>query len=185
MRSLAFLVALLCPLSALAQQLPGTAARNERRPSSRHARRHRPLSDGETAASVAKRKDYWKPDYSSAEAYAKSVEPNRERLRKIIGAVDQRVPLRRWNISPAQIKARSSRRRKRYTVYAVRWPVLPGVYGEGLLLEPKGKPKASVVAIPDADQTPEMVVGLIQGVAAKGQFARHLCEQGCRVVVPR
>ena len=60
----------------------------------------------------------------------------------------------------------------RYKVYAVRWPVLPGVDGEGLLLEPKGKPRACVVAIPDADQTPEMLVGLAPGVPPESQFAR-------------
>src|SRR5690242_9128016 len=45
----------------------------------------------ELAASVEKRKQFWKPDVSSAEAYAKSVEPNRERLRHILGIVDKRV----------------------------------------------------------------------------------------------
>src|SRR5947199_104550 len=48
--------------------------------------------DRELAASVAKRKQHWKTDYSSPEAYTKSVEPNRERLKKIIGVVDPRVP---------------------------------------------------------------------------------------------
>jgi len=67
----------------------------------------------------------------------------------------------------------------------VRWPVLPGVYGEGLLLEPtKGEPKACVVAIPDADQTPEMIVGLAPGLSKESQFARILAEQGHRVVIP-
>ena len=46
----------------------------------------------ETEASVARRARHWKRDFSSPEAYAKSVEPNRQRLRKIIGAVDPRVP---------------------------------------------------------------------------------------------
>src|SRR6516164_5547428 len=45
----------------------------------------------ELAASVEKRKQYWKPDFSSAEAYTKSVQPNRERLKKILGLVDARV----------------------------------------------------------------------------------------------
>jgi dienelactone hydrolase len=62
--------------------------------------------------------------------------------------------------------------------------VLDGVDGEGLLLEPKGKAKASIVALPDADWTPEMLVGLAPGVPAESQFARRLAESGCRVVVP-
>src|SRR5437879_3795225 len=45
----------------------------------------------ELAASVEKRKQFWKPDYSSLDAYTKSVEPNRQRLRQILGVVDKRV----------------------------------------------------------------------------------------------
>jgi dienelactone hydrolase len=71
-----------------------------------------------------------------------------------------------------------------YKVHAIRWPVFDGVDGEGLLLEPKGKVVAQVVAIPDADWTPEMLVGLAPGVPKESQFARRLAENGCRVVVP-
>src|SRR5262245_37662052 len=42
--------------------------------------------------SVKARERFWKRDGSSAEAYAKSVEPNRERLRTTLGVVDARVP---------------------------------------------------------------------------------------------
>src|SRR5208282_2367562 len=69
-------------------------------------------------------------------------------------------------------------------VHAVRWPVFEGVDAEGLLLEPKGKPVASVVAIPDADGTPEMISGLAPGLAKEAQFARALAENGCRVLAP-
>src|SRR5437879_3510308 len=48
----------------------------------------------ETAASVERRKQFWKPDYSSPEAYAKSVQSNRERLKRILGVVDPRVPFK-------------------------------------------------------------------------------------------
>src|SRR6266704_2755608 len=43
---------------------------------------------------VANRQQFWKRDTSSPEAYEKSLAPNRERLKKIIGLVDQRVPVR-------------------------------------------------------------------------------------------
>ena len=59
-----------------------------------------------------------------------------------------------------------------------------GVDGEGLLLEPEGEPVAQVIALPDADWTPEMLVGLADGIPQEAQFARRLAEQGCRVVVP-
>src|SRR5690349_14510407 len=45
-----------------------------------------------TAASIAGRAQYWQRDYSSYAAYARSIEPNRERFKKIIGLVDKREP---------------------------------------------------------------------------------------------
>ena len=81
--------------------------------------------------------------------------------------------------NPAKIAETES-----FTVQAVRWPVLEGVFAEGLWLEPKGKPVACIVAIPDADQTPEMLVGLAPRLAPERQFARRLAENGCEVLVP-
>ena len=50
----------------------------------------------------------------------------------------------------------------------MRWPAFGDVHGEGLLLVPTGrKPVADVVAMPDADQTPEMLAGLVAGRAAR------------------
>src|SRR6185437_12335914 len=130
----------------------------------------------ELAASVKKRRQYWKPDFSSAEAYTKSVQPNRERLKKILGVVDARVsPVEMEYVGTATQPALVAET-KEYKVYAVRWPVLPGVDGEGLLLEPKGGATAQVIALPDADWTPEMLVGLAPGVPRKAQFARLLAE---------
>jgi dienelactone hydrolase len=112
------------------------------------------------------------------------VTASRQRFRKIIGAVDSRVPIKALELvettsSPAQIATSRG-----FKVLRVRWPVFEGVHGEGLLLQPDGPPAARIVAIPDADWTPEMLVGLTPGVAAAAQFARRLAELGCQVVVP-
>src|SRR5579862_22724 len=109
---------------------------------------------------------------------------SRDRFRKIIGAVDPRVPVTALQLdattsTPALVATGSG-----YKVYAVRWPVLDGVQGEGLLLDPDGAPTARVVAIPDADTTPEMLVGLAPGVPTDAQIARRLAENGCQVLVP-
>ena len=57
------------------------------------------------------------------------------------------------------------------------------LYAEGLLLEPKDdrtRPKACIVAIPDADQTPEMISGPTRGSPRESQFARLLwADSGC------
>jgi hypothetical protein len=57
---------------------------------------------------------------------------------------------------------------------------------KGLLLTPKGVKNivANVIVLPDADQTPEQMCGLAEGIAEESQVARHLAESGCRVVVP-
>ncbi|HJT35329.1 MAG TPA: hypothetical protein VJ783_25105 [Pirellulales bacterium] len=136
-------------------------------------------------ASVAARARHWHRDFSSPEKYNESVAPNRARLAKIIGAVDPRLPITGLELVTTTDHPARVGQGEGFEVFAVRWPVLEGIHGEGLLLTPiNGKPVADVVAIPDADQTPEMLVGLVPGVEPEAQFARHLAQSGCRVVVP-
>src|SRR5881396_2225017 len=52
-------------------------------------------------------------------------------------------------------------------------PTAPGPLKEGTHCE-----HAHVVALPDADQTPEQIAGFASGVAAENQFARRLAENG-------
>lgn len=142
-----------------------------------------------TTESLATRQQHWQRDFSSAEAYEESIRANRVRFRTIIGAVDARLPaaMERFGdeVHPALVAETGS-----YRVFQVRWPVLknvydlPVVYGEGLLLEPKSTPLACVVALPDADQTPEQLVGLAEGIPAESQFGRRLAENGFEVIVP-
>ena len=137
-----------------------------------------------TAEQSRERERFWNRDDRSAEVYNRSVTPNRERFKKIIGAVDARQPVTALKLvatttSPARIAEHSD-----YTVLSVRWPVFEGVSGAGLLLQPAGIPVARVVAIPDADWSPEMLAGLADGVPPAAQFARRLAENGCQVLVP-
>ena len=106
--------------------------------------------DRELAGAAKNAKQLWKAETSSPAAYRKSVEPNRSRLSKMLGTFDQRLPPRLEHVggpgAPALVAETQG-----YKVLAVRWSVLPGVDGEGLLLEPSGPAVADVVAIPDAD----------------------------------
>ena len=52
------------------------------------------------------------------------------------------------------------------------------------LLEPDRPPVARIVALPDADWSPEMLAGLASGVEPAAQFARRLAENGSQVLVP-
>nr|MDQ3332666.1 dienelactone hydrolase family protein [Planctomycetota bacterium] len=112
-----------------------------------------------------------------------SLHRRRERLAKMLGVRDERVPTSIELVTTVERDPRVGIG-DGYQVYQVRWPALDGITGEGLLLVPDGTPRADVVAIPDADQTPEMLVGLTEEIAAESQFARVLAESGCRVLVP-
>jgi len=140
--------------------------------------------DQQTTASTDGRAQFWHPDFSSQAAYDRSVGPNRARLAHILGVVDAR------DSSPALEYVSSPRTpgkvadAARFSAYAVRWSVFAGIHGEGLLLEPKGLVTAQIVAVPDADQTPEEIAGIVPGLPPSAQFARILAESGCRVIIP-
>jgi dienelactone hydrolase len=138
----------------------------------------------ELAATPEKRKEGWKWDYTPRKALPTTEEPLRSRLRTILGVVDARVPNGSVEYVASTDQPSLVARTSKYEIHAVRWPVLPGVDAEGLLLEPKQKPVALIVALPDADWTPEMFVGLAPGVPVGQQFPRLLAENGCRVLVP-
>ena len=129
----------------------------------------------------------------------RSVDESRRRLRQLIGAVDELVCTEldyvyaeRKSHLPAALEFATSdpnkplpiARGRDYSVFAVRWRAFDGVDGDGLLLEPNGVPRARIVALPDADWSPEMLVGLAPGVEPKSQFARRFAENGCQVLVP-
>ena len=42
----------------------------------------------------------------------------------------------------------------------------------------------TIIVIPDADETPEQLFGLVPGVPAESQVARRLAENGYNVIVP-
>jgi dienelactone hydrolase len=135
--------------------------------------------------SVERRARFWKRDTSSPEAYTKSVRPNRKRLAHILGVRDKRVAFDGVELVATTSQPARVGRGDGYEVFAVRWPAFGDVHGEGLLLVPaKGKKVADVIALPDADQTPEQIAGLAEGVPAESQYARRLAESGCRVLVP-
>jgi dienelactone hydrolase len=142
------------------------------------------FAERELAESVTRRAQFWHRDFSSPEAYEKSVEPNRERLREILGVVDKRVTPDAFELITTTSASSQLGRAGSYSVHAIRWRVLPGVTAEGLLLQPDAPPVARVIALPDADSTPEMFVGLREGVDPVSQLPRRLAENGVQVVIP-
>ena len=178
---------LLCLLSVLsvfsvvqsADPLPGTKPLTETGDLSAKqvAGMHKYL-DRELAASPKRREPLWKLDTKSPAAYEASLAPHRERLTKLLGVVDPRVPPKLEFVSgpgePSLVAEYEGCK-----VHAVRWAVLPGVDAEGLLIEPKGKVLACFVAVPHADQTPEDIAA-----GKEMPFALDLARYGCLVLVP-
>ena len=146
-----------------------------------------------------RRSQYWDRDLSSAGAYESSILKNRERLKHILGLRDQRVDFDAPELIASVGQSGEIGRGYGFRILKVRWPAFGDVIAEGLLLEPEsivadGKRvglslsvqavRDAVVAIPDADQTPEQLAGLTEGIPLDSQFARRLAESGCRVLIP-
>lgn len=131
------------------------------------------------SASRSRRSRYWQRDLSSRAAYEASVEPNRREFRRIIGVVEPRAApaMERFgdDDKPALVADGGS-----WRAFQVRWPVLEGVTGEGLLVEPARPPAAFGVLIPDADQTPEDLLAPAARLADRGfiVFAPHNLYRG-------
>ncbi len=137
-----------------------------------------------TARLAQQRQRHWNRDISSADAYAASVRNNRERLRRLVGAVDDRVAVRMEVYAESLEQPGPLYEGQAYSVFAVRWPVLEDVAGEGLLVMPAGPVRAAVVALPDADQAPEALLGWGERASEVEPMAAALAEQGVAVVVP-
>src|ERR1051325_5365953 len=104
MRALpALLYSLLLPALASAQALPGTKLLEGKDDFAKV------MVEGidryltkQTELAAKERAKYWKPDFSSTKAFDQSVEPNRARLRKLIGVVDERVPVTMTKIATVE-----------------------------------------------------------------------------------
>jgi dienelactone hydrolase len=132
---------------------------------------------------AAKNRDrFWPGADANPDQWKRMIEANRAHLRTIIGAVDERLPARLEyfgnTLDGALVWAGDT-----FRVAQVRWPVVGGVFGEGLLLSPD-KPSAAAVVIPDADQTPEQLLGISEGIPADSQIARRLVANHVEVLIP-
>ncbi len=133
----------------------------------------------------ANRALFWSRDGRSAELLEQSVSTNRARLAHILGMRDDRTQSGGFELIADTRQGSRIASGKGYTVAEVRWQALDGITAEGLMLTPVGGGHhPDVVAIPDADVTPEALVGLTHGVEPASQYARILAESGCRVLVP-
>ncbi len=177
-------LAAVCQPAAAGECLPGTEplAPAEARDAQMRQGIDR-LADRLLQEAVASRALWWQRDLSSSAAYEHSVAPNRERLRRMLGAIDERLPAGELELAATLSRAALVAEAGEIQIHAVRWPVFAGFRAEGLLLTPK-MPRACVVALPDADQPAELLAGILPGGDERSAWALRLAQHGCRVLIP-
>ena len=174
---------------AVAEPLPGTAPLEMDRPLDEL------MIEGidrfllrRTAEQKTRRRDQWKGALADGVGREVFRAWTRQRLREILGVVDQRVPgreilLRGTAGAPIQIAAT-----KDWTVLRASFAALDDVTVEGIvLLPPLQDPRAWVIAIGDATWPPEAFAGLLGEEGAAGEASRlprALVAAGCAVFIP-
>lgn len=140
----------------------------------------------ETLKSVENRKQYWKMDFSSIEKYNESLASNRKYLSQILGIIDHRSTNVTINTISEVDRPPVVASGKDFVITQIKWNAFGSVNGEGLLLSPVSDsgPKAEVIAIPDSDQVPEEICGLVTNAPNVSPYARYLVQSGCRVFIP-
>ncbi len=158
--------------------------------------------DRELAESVNRRAPFWHRNVSGVAAYEESVATNRARLARILGVREQRpVPAEMEFVSPDSDGQSIVARAPGIGIHRVRWRAFDEVFAEGLLLRPEDHRlgsrtakgfsqlgpeagvEAAVIAIPDADETPESLCGL-GGAPLEQAYALRLAQSGCQVLIP-
>jgi dienelactone hydrolase len=143
--------------------------------------------DRKIQEAITRRNKYWHRDFSGGPAaYETSVASLRHEFARLIGVVDARVPVAMERFGDEENPALAAECAA-YRVFQVRWPVLSGgegVWGEGLLVQPRGAPTGYVIVVPDADQKPEELLGLGEGIEPASRTAHRLAERGFMVVIP-
>ena len=132
---------------------------------------------------------FWKELVADEERVKKEFPELRKQLAKMLGAHELRVDPKRNPLWGELLLVSTDK----FAVSSFSWRVLRDVHVEGLLLTPLGKKvspdgiaplSTAVIVIPDANQTPEELVGLTGSIPAKNQLPRHLAELGHRVIIP-
>ncbi|QDU37604.1 Alpha/beta hydrolase family protein [Maioricimonas rarisocia] len=191
--SVPVLLALVCsvnaapPLDFTADRLPDTAPLTIEEPLDvLMVRGINRFAERAIDASRDQRAARWQRDTTNVDAYIESIAENREQFRTIIGAVDERVPdvLVGWpslTLAPVAPTGREETAK----AFAVRWRVFEGVHGEGLLLVPPASVplRGMIIAVPDAEWTPEEFCGLNEE-SDRNPLPVSLCNSGCLVLVP-
>ena len=125
----------------------------------------------ETSRAAEERARTWQAAAGDRAKWDDFAKARREELRRELGIVDVRTPGLIEEISIAGEPAEAAH--GHWSTLHVRWPVLPGVYGEGVLFRPTTPPRGVIIDLPDADEIPE-----------HAPHAAELAAQGWLVLAP-
>lgn len=141
------------------------------------------FAERKIAEAASRRARHWHRDFSEGiDTYEASIEPNRTELKRLVGVVDERsVILEQFGHNQdSSLVAETDV----FRIRQVRWQSVKDVWCEGLWVEPKQTPTGYVVVVPDADQSPEQLVGLRDGIEPRSRTARQLAERGFMILIP-
>jgi dienelactone hydrolase len=124
------------------------------------------------------RQERWHRDFSSPEAYVKSVEPNRQRFLEMLGG---------WHWERGELEARVEHvaDTDRYRLERVWLRCFEDIEMDCLLLTPPGEgPRPVVMAQHGLSGTPEQVCGLFKPESGYNRIGIRLAEAGYVVIAP-
>jgi dienelactone hydrolase len=127
------------------------------------------------------RPSLWQRDFSSIEAYERSLEPWRKRLATWLGGMDYPVP------ADVKVRQQTLAEAPAFTASRVWFTAFEDVEVYGVLLVPKGEAKGkrpAVIAIHGMMGSPESVCGLAEKDDYHQRFGARLAEAGFVVFAP-
>ena len=141
----------------------------------------------ELATARAKRDANWNVNYSSPDAFKKTIGAYRTRFRTMIGAVDKRVPtagLEHVGLVRSLEEKKDDAAKVRVEYFRCR--VFEGVTAEGVVIHPAGVPKARVIFLPDPKFSIEYMLGPPTPLPKDEdrEYIEQLVGAGCQVVIP-
>ncbi len=130
-----------------------------------------------------------------AKDQASLLENSRASLREKLGVVDTRLAPRVEIFTDSGLSFEGNlqgipvAKGPGFTIYPIRWEVVPGFTAEGLLVEPDPEDgltlsAPAMVYLPDAADTPEDVIGLTAKLPAQKQTALRFAFAGFRIIIP-
>ncbi len=126
-----------------------------------------------------RRQEAWNPDYSSEEAFIKSVEPNRQHFREVLGVIGPQDD----DLQPATWPAFEN---DRFVGQWLRVRLADGLHAYALYARPKSAngPLPLVIAQHGISSSPEHVFGFIDPHRLYHAFGMRLLEAGYAVLAP-